>query len=124
MALRPAEWQRYTSVDDGAALLIVANLGALPLRRVDVEDGPETVTITMYEDLPDGVDAIPAIGIGATLLVPLPTPLAGRPVIDGASGERRRDRIEPWKTGGVRVPVGEDFTWEQLTGKPWWGQRS
>jgi len=45
-------------------------------------------------------------------------------VIDGASGERRRDRIEPWKTGGVRVPVGEEFIWEQLTGKPWWGQRS
>jgi hypothetical protein len=120
MALQPAEWQRYEPVDDGTAVRIVANMGALELRRVDVEDGPDAVTITIYEDLPDGVGVIPAIGIGATLFVPLPSPLEGRPVIDGASGERRRDRIEPWKTGGVRVPVGEEFSWKELTGHPWW----
>jgi len=120
VALRPAQWQRYEPAEDGSAVRLVANMGALQLRRVDVEDGSDAVTITLYEELPDGVDAIPAIGVGATLVVPLPTPLEDRPVIDGASGERRRDRIEPWTTGGVRVPVGEEFSWEELTGRPWW----
>ena len=121
MPLRPAEWQRYEPTDDGDAGRIVANMGALELRRVDVEDGPDTVTITLFEDLPVGVDAVPAIGIGVLLIVALPTPLNGRPVIDGASGEPRRDRIEPWKRdGGTRVPVGEEFTWESLTGHRWW----
>jgi hypothetical protein len=77
MALQPAEWQRYEPVDDGTAVRIVANMGALELRRVDVEDGPDAVTITIYEDLPDGVGVIPAIGIGATSLCP-PRWRAGR----------------------------------------------
>jgi hypothetical protein len=88
--LKRAEWQRYEPTDDGGAVRIVADMGALELRRVDVEDGPDAVTITLFEDLPAGVDAIPAIGIEALLIVSLPTPLNGRPVVDGASGEWRR----------------------------------
>jgi hypothetical protein len=117
MALRPAEWQRYKPVDGGRAVHLVAQMGMHGLRRVDVLDAPDAVTITLYEDVPPGTWVVHTMGLGAVLLVALPTPLEGRPVIDGASGLRRRDRIEPWLTTALPVPVGEDFSWEELTGR-------
>ncbi len=101
---------------------IAATLGALQPRRIEVQDGPDVITITIYEDLPAGTTAIPMIGIVAQFEVRLPTPLAGRRVVDGASGTERRERaVEGAK---VRVPVGEDFSWKDVAGRPWWGQRS
>jgi hypothetical protein len=47
MPLEPAEWQRYEPTDDGEAVTVVADMGALELRRFDVEDGPDAVTITL-----------------------------------------------------------------------------
>ncbi len=123
MALRAVEWHSYEPVDGGAAVQIAATLGALEPRRIDVEDGPDAVTITVYEDLPAGTTAIPLIGIGARFEVRLPTPLAGRRVVDGASGTRRREtsalkarqyafpsartsagRTSPASRGGVKGP--------------------
>lgn len=122
MALRAVEWHSYEPVDGGAAVQIAATLGAPEPRRIDLEDGPDAVTITVYEDLPAGTTAIPLIGIGARFEVRLPTPLAGRRVVDGASGTQRRERAV--EGAAVRIPVGEDFSWKDVTGKPWWGQRS
>lgn len=122
MTRRAAEWHSYEPVDDGAAVRIAATLGALQPRRIDVEDGPAAVTITVYEDLPAGTTAIPMIGIGVRFEVRLPTPLAARRVVDGASGTERGEAAV--EGPAVRVPVGEDFSWKDVTGKPWWGQRS
>ena len=102
VTLRAVQWQSYEPVDDGATVRIAATLGAPQPRRIDVRDGPDAVTITVYEDLPPGTTAIPLIGIGVRFEVLLPTPLARRPVIDGASGTERRDTAV--EGAAVRVP--------------------
>lgn len=122
VTLRAVEWHSYEPIDEGAVLRIVATMGALEPRRIDVEEGPDAVTITVYEDLPAGTTAIHLIAIGARFEVLLPTPLAERRVVDGASGTERRETAG--EGVAIRVPVGEDFSWKDVAGKPWWGQRS
>jgi hypothetical protein len=122
VTLRAIEWRSFEPIDDGASLRVAVTLGALEPRRIEVEDGPDAVTVAVYDEWPDGTTGIPQIGISTRFEVPLPTPLAGRHVVDGASGARRDVAAAPGVA--VRGPVGEDFRWKDVAGKPWWGQRS
>ena len=123
--LEPAEWERAVEIDGGAKLRLAATLGVYPLARVDVEDGPDAVTVTLYERfsydpaIPEEEQAVIAIGIGIRLDVPLPSPLAGRRLIDGATGRARRPRGRIDRPGAP-VPVGREFDWEELVGDPCW----
>src|SRR4051794_9767276 len=109
MPLHAAKWLGY--VDDGATVQIVATMTAFEPRRIDLDDAPDSVTVTIYEHVPDDRGIHELIGISVRFEVPLPTPLAGRPVIDGASGERR-DAKPRWKGSATPVPVGEEFRWK------------
>jgi hypothetical protein len=120
MEKRPAEWRTYARAD-GDAVRISATMTGLPPCRVDVDDRPDAVTITLYEHLPESGRFHP-VGVSAAFEIPLPTPLAGRPLIDGATGERRDERQSD--TPPTRLPVGEDFSWQELTGRRWLGQVS
>jgi hypothetical protein len=127
--LLPAEWERAVELDGGAALRIMATMGVLELARVDVEERPDTVTITLYErywhdtGIPDDEQATIALGLVTSFDVPISSPLAGRRLVDGATGTARR-RIGPRSPAAegdrVLVPVGREFEWEELAGRPWY----
>ena len=122
MDKRPAEWRSYAPADDGKTVRIATTMTGLAPCRVDVDDQPDAVTITLYEHLPESGVYHP-IGVRAVFEVALPTPPAGRPVIDGASGERRGE-TQSVEGSPTRLPVGEDFSWKELTGRHWFGQKS
>ena len=127
--LSPVDWERAVEVDGGAALRIIATMGVDPLARVDVEEGSAAVTITLYErfwydpELPDDEQGTITLGLGVRVDVPLPSPLAGRRLVDGASGRPRRlaGPNSPGADGAsLLVPAGREFDWHELAGEPWY----
>jgi hypothetical protein len=121
MGLHAAEWRGYAPSADDETVQIVAMMTSFEPRRVDVEDDEDSVTVTIHEYVPDEHGIHEPIGVSTRFDVPLPTPLAGRPVIDGATGERREMKPR-WRGAGTRVPVGENFRWHEVAGKRWPGR--
>lgn len=135
--LEAIAWHRSEPVGDGRLLKVVWFTGPCALERVDVEERPDRVTITLYERLPPAFDrdgtpiAIPAVGVMRCVDVPLNEPLGSWPVYDGATGSRPPD-IEPgnYLERGARsdalaidldtfpcqpMPSGEPVPWDSPT---------
>jgi hypothetical protein len=133
--LRRTAWHRGVAIGDGSTIRVVAMMGACPLVRVDVDERPHAVIVSLFERLPaeartDEDVAIAAVGIVVTVDVPISAPLNDRTLIDGATGREpeRLPATDPDRDaalsmdiggGGVLVPVGREFSWVELTGTPW-----
>lgn len=110
--LRAAAWHRFESGGNDKVLKIAWFTGGCPLERVDVEEHPERVTVTLHERYPPAFDrdgvaiGIPAVGMIKCVEVGLDWPLAQRPVFDGATGRQPAD-IKPGQYGerGARREV-------------------
>jgi hypothetical protein len=80
---------------------IVWYTGPCPLAKVDVEETPERVTVTLWERYPPAFGeggtptVIPAIGLTHCVEVPLAAPLGARQAIDGKTGAPP-DEIDPF----------------------------
>jgi hypothetical protein len=80
-----------------AGVKIVWFTGPCPLERVDVDETPERVTITVWERYPPAFTeggtpiGIAAIGLVQSVDVRLEAPLGDREVIDGTTGRRPDD---------------------------------
>jgi hypothetical protein len=78
---------------------IVWFTGPCPLARVDVDETPERVTVTIWEEYPPAFAqggeryGILAIGMTHCVDVPLRAPLGEREVVDGKTG-RPPDEID------------------------------
>ena len=98
LVVRP--WHRSEPSEDGRLVKIVQVTGLSPLERVDVDEDPDRVTITLYERHPPAFDrdgtptGTAAVSVTRCVAVPLAAALANRPVYDGATG-RRPAEIEP-----------------------------
>jgi hypothetical protein len=83
-------WHHYQPSPEGAKIIWFT--GPCPLERVDVEETPERVTVTLWERYPAAFAeggtpiAIPAIGLIRSVDVRLEAPLNAREVIDGTTG--------------------------------------
>ena len=134
MAVR---WHAWIPLSDGRRARIIASMGPAPPARVDVEERPGSLVVTLFErrrlrSTPDGMvyDRL-LIGITAAFEIVLPTALQGRRLIDSVTGfdpntvkpDWRRDPAKVNAAGGteprVEVPVGRAFDWKALTGRPW-----
>jgi hypothetical protein len=97
-------WHRHHPVGDGRRVKVVSMAGPESLERVDVEELPARVTITLWQHLPamfleeDTVYASAASATTCCVEVTLTEPLGARPVYDGATGERP-DQIRPGHYG-------------------------
>jgi hypothetical protein len=87
---------------------IVWYTGPCPLAKIDVEETPQHVIITLWERCPprfaqDGTRyGVAAIGLTRCVEVPLAAPLGGRAVIDGRTGAPP-DEIDPLDTSAYRA---------------------
>jgi hypothetical protein len=86
----PKRWNRAEPAADGRSLTIHFTLGKAPcnvLGRVDVDEAADAVTVTLHVGKLPGADCSgpqpPLVG-PRTVAVALDSPLAGRPVRDGA----------------------------------------
>ena len=87
----PQRWNRVEPAADKRSLTVHFTLGMAPcnvLGRVDVDEGAETVTVTLQVGKLPGADCSqpqpPLVG-PRTVVVALDSPLAGRSVVDGAA---------------------------------------
>jgi hypothetical protein len=91
--LEATRWHRCAAVGDGTLLKVLWFSGIWPLERVDVDERPDRVTITLWERLPPAFDgrgflvADPLVLKRRCVEVPLRAPLGSRPVYDGATGK-------------------------------------
>jgi hypothetical protein len=113
-----APWQRCEAFGDGRRLRVLSLGGGAPLERVDVEECPGDVTITLLERHPprflsDGTpSAVTAVAVLKCAEIRLKEPLAERVAIDGATGHPPPE-IPPADDGGgpawaepLRVDLG------------------
>jgi hypothetical protein len=130
-------WHAWIPLDDGRRVRIVASMGAFPPARVEVEERPASLVITLFERRPprlspDGIEyGIFDIAITASFDIMLPTRLRGRRLIDGVTGfdpntvkpDWRRDPVKALAADvtepRVEVPLGRSFDWKELTGRAW-----
>ncbi len=133
LATKP--WHRSEPVGDGRRLKVVWFTGPRPLERVDVEEEPDRVTVTLWERMPPAFDAdgtptaTRAIGIMRCVEVLLAQPLGDRRVFDGATDQQPAD-IKPgnYSQRGARskalaldldtfpcqpMPSGEPVPWDE-----------
>jgi hypothetical protein len=123
-------WHGWIPLDDGRRVRILASMGPFPPARIEVEERPASLVITLFERRPEPVYGWFAIAIPASFDITLPTPLQGRRLVDGVT------RFDPntVKSGGrdllmalppgmpkhrADVPIGCSFDWQELTGRAW-----
>jgi hypothetical protein len=84
-------WQLWTADESGRSLTVhYVTFQAYELDRAELEETEDEVVVTVFVRMPY---AVKTIGANRQATVDLATPLAGRRVVDGATGRTRERRV-------------------------------
>jgi len=118
-------WDRGWATEDDSGVWLIAHLGWFPPARIDVVETDERIVISLYVRWPTSKPgeriAVRALGRTASFKVPLARPVAGRALVDGATGAPPRDWEQPddVRSSPSVIPVGAEFEYDEVASRPW-----